>query len=581
MDKTVTVYVEGSREAVQLRPTDHLATGGEGCVYLKNGRIFKVYLRPEQAMAAGLDRKVALLRSMVHPCIAAPEALLCDRQGRPVGLTLPFVPGDPLCRAFTNTWRDARGFSIPETIELVDAMREVVDFAHAHQALMVDANELNWLIEGTRPKAIDVDSWQVPGFPATAIMPSIRDHASPGFNKGTDWFAWAVVTFQLFVGIHPYKGTHPTLGPASLEERMRARASVFDAGVRLPPTVRDLGAVPSRLRDWYASTFQSTNRTRPPRAADSAIAPQTAPRLKQVQSSTATLSVERVASLEGPVALATNGFLLVRRGPELMVWDAQRRIPVSQASPTLLSEVNRGRAALVRLPGAVALLTLDPDRHLATARDLDTGQEVTFVTSAHRLWQSRQRAFFCVAGSPRGLQEIEVRSSWGGRNGLSIVAQSQWPVNVLSTAFHHNVFVQDVFGSWVVGVTTERGLVQGMAPALRGHRVIDGFAADEHNVWLTTTRMNDGETLRLRLSFEHDRYVLVEESLTHDLTIDAAQTLAGVSLWRRSDELLVAKGRQRKTVSCTGVSSTLRLFGAGTSIFAFDGSEVVHLSLAP
>ena len=56
-------------------------------------------------------------------------------------------------------------------------------------------------------------------------MDSVRDRHAAGWNEGTDWFSFALVSFQMFVGIHPYKGKHPAL--KTLDERMAQNVSVL------------------------------------------------------------------------------------------------------------------------------------------------------------------------------------------------------------------------------------------------------------------------------------------------------------------------------------------------------------------
>lgn len=87
--------------------------------------------------------------------------------------------------------------------------------------------------------------------------------------------------------------------------------------------------------------------------------------------------------------------------------------------------------------------------------------------------------------------------------------------------------------------------------------MIDGFAADVHNVWLTLRRLADGELVRVRLVLHNAEAVVAEAEL------DAAVTDAGVAVVRIDDELLASRGNARRRVACAGLSRSLRLFGAG------------------
>jgi hypothetical protein len=262
------VTLEG-RGTLVLRPGDHIATGGEGSVYRAGDMVVKVYADPARMRRDDMAGKIKLLSGMTHPFVVAPQGLALGQGGEPLGYYMPFVSGEPLTRAFTNDFRTREGFGDRETRQLVDRMRETVRFAHGKQAVLADANELNWLVKlgsqtGPEPRVIDVDSWAVGRWPAQVIMPSIRDWQSQGFGEGTDWFAWGVVTFQVFSGIHPYKGSLDGFKRGDLEGRMRAKASVFMPGIGLNQAVRDFSSIPGPLLNWYEAAFQGSERSEPP-----------------------------------------------------------------------------------------------------------------------------------------------------------------------------------------------------------------------------------------------------------------------------------------------------------------------------
>ena len=71
MSDRVTVFDESGTKLV-LGPNDHLATGGEGSVYARGDVVYKVYLDPTKALKGKLHDKVALLKLLAHPGIAAP-----------------------------------------------------------------------------------------------------------------------------------------------------------------------------------------------------------------------------------------------------------------------------------------------------------------------------------------------------------------------------------------------------------------------------------------------------------------------------------------------------------------------------
>ena len=273
---TFTVELEG-RGPLTIRPSDHFATGGEASVYKAHRTSVKIYTDPKKMRRDGMVDKIRLLKPLAHRFVCAPEGIVKDSHGDPIGLYMPFAEGEALPRIFASSYWQREGFGIDAAKKLVDHMRDTVRFAHDHKAVMVDSNELNWIVSLTsrndpEPRAIDVDSWAIGRFGPKAIMLSIKDWHAKEFNDLTDWFAWGIVTFQVFTGIHPYRGTLDGYTQKDLEKRMKDGASVFAKGVRLNNAVRDFSTIPAPLLEWYTATFQKNERTEPPSPFDKGIA---------------------------------------------------------------------------------------------------------------------------------------------------------------------------------------------------------------------------------------------------------------------------------------------------------------------
>ncbi len=262
------VLLDG-RRPITLRPADHKATGGEGAVYIVGGIAIKIYSDPKRMRRDALVEKIKSLTALRHPYIVAPKGIVCAENGEPIGCYMDAVEGEPLARVFTNDFRTRQQFTQAQTNTLVERMREVVLTAHKAGALLVDANELNWLAKvdvatDPEPRVIDVDSWAIGRWPATVIMPSIHDWHTKGFTQLSDWFSWGVVTFQIYTGIHPYKGVLAGYARQEFERRMKENASVFTPGVKLNHAVRDFSGIPGPLRDWYVKVFRDGKRLLPP-----------------------------------------------------------------------------------------------------------------------------------------------------------------------------------------------------------------------------------------------------------------------------------------------------------------------------
>jgi hypothetical protein len=434
------VEIQG-RGAVTLGPDDHVATGGEAAVYrvgeARGGRggkgslAVKIWLDPEKALRDRMAQKLAMLSRLAHPFVVAPGALAVGAAGEILGFAMPWIEDSwamPL--AFTNDWRAANAFGDRDALAFASRMREAVLFVHAEDVAMGDANELNVLGVGREPRFIDVDAWSVPGFPGDKIMPTVRDwHAAP-FSRDADWFAWAVTTFQLLVGVHPYRGTHPGFARNDLEGRMKARASVFASGVRLPPAVRPMQAVPSALLDWYRAVFEDGHRRAPPDPA--ALSARAVARHAPAAVQDGALTATHLFALPSPVArLAAPGLVLLEDGQVLSLTDGRS---YGRADPS---------AALVRRGDGAVLAAVARNGEVlhASVRPGVPGRYVASGIAASSVWSSGNRLF---AVARDGILELLPRDV---ASGSVLLAGRKWALSPDATAFGDGMAVYDALGA--------------------------------------------------------------------------------------------------------------------------------------
>jgi len=248
---------------VELLDSDFISEGGEAKIFGKDNLVYKIYLSQKNMIPEG---KILELGKLDKPNIVRPLDILKDKKDQNVGFTMSWIKdGVPLCKLFTNDYRNRMGVKPNNIIDLVKDIQTTVDFIHGKKCLMIDGNEMNYLVkQGTHSQSyfIDVNSYQTPSYPPTVMMVSIRDYHSNKLDELSDWFAFAIVVCQLFVGIHPYKGTYKT--KMSLEERMKNNVSIFNKDVSLPKTVRDFSYIPQEYRDWFTDMFEKGMRILPP-----------------------------------------------------------------------------------------------------------------------------------------------------------------------------------------------------------------------------------------------------------------------------------------------------------------------------
>jgi serine/threonine protein kinase len=261
------VFIKGKGQQVDLTTNDFIAEGGQGKVYSKGNLVYKVYHDPNKMISVA---KIVELGVLTDNHILKPEDVLLDSKNKPIGYTMRFVKDThPLCKLFTKAFRQREGITDAQILHLVRDMQNTTQHIHDHKVLVVDLNEMNFLVTPKFDNVlfIDVDSYQTASFPATVLMESVRDRHMTGhnFTDLTDWFSFAIVTFQMFIGIHPYKGKHPKyIGPDAMDERMKRNISVFNKEVSVPAICNPFNVIPKAYLDWYTRLFEKGERMPPP-----------------------------------------------------------------------------------------------------------------------------------------------------------------------------------------------------------------------------------------------------------------------------------------------------------------------------
>ena len=263
-------YIQGKQ--IQLGKNDFKAQGGEGSIYVKGSTAYKIYRDKQRTITA---TKIQELSVLSLPNIIRPLSLLLDEQNQPVGYAMRYVgKTHALCQLFPKAFRQRYSFTPETCLRLVQKLQAGITHIHSKQILLVDLNEMNFLVSPDFSELffIDVDSYQTPSFPATVLMENVRDRHALRFTIGSDWFSFAVVSFQMFVGIHPFKGTYVPLQSSSnkdskLDARMRANISVLHPGVTVPGSCLPFSVIPPVYLDWYRAVFEEGKRVPPPHDA--------------------------------------------------------------------------------------------------------------------------------------------------------------------------------------------------------------------------------------------------------------------------------------------------------------------------
>jgi serine/threonine protein kinase len=563
---TMDLFIAGKGK-VRLGPADFVGQGGEASVYASGDLAFKIYTDPSKMISPAKIRELA---DLTAPNIVRPQSLLLDRQNQPVGYTMRRVrDAAVLCRLFNRTFRERQGLTPDAMLALVRKLQTGVRHVHDRGILIVDLNEMNFLLDGGpgvgRGGAgellfIDVDSYQTPGFPATAIMDSIRDRHATGFSPETDWFSFGIVSFQMLVGIHPYKGKHPSL--TNLDARMQGNVSVFNPHVTIPQVCYPFDGIPQALRDWYRAVFEDGKRLAPP---------------------TDLRPVLHVAPT--PQRLLGSDRLLIR---ELRRFPAEIHLPVpAQGTPTAVT--------------AAGLSVGD------TLHPVDGGARIGFTARMGAMmaaWLTDGKVTLYDVADRRTLPdeiEGEALTAYDGRiyvkngttlyeigflelpSGIRAAAKPIGNVMAHATQLYDGVAVQSVLGACYVSVFPRPGRCHTVPiPELDGHRIVD--ARFENGV-LMLVGIRDGRYDRLILRFD-DHYRTYDVRAATDIAYAGLNFTVldnGVCVHVNENEELELftnrPGSQGMKVIVDPAVQGMRLFRDGTQVLACKGDTLYAVSL--
>jgi len=450
------VFIKGQPE-VNLTKTHFVAEGGEGKVYARGQTGYKIFHDPKRAIPVG---KIQELSGISDPNVIRPQdALYKGQKGQHVGHTFRFVKDAwTLCQLFPRAFREREGFTHDMAIKLVRKLQEGVEAVHKAGVLIVDLNEMNFLVskDFSTPYFIDVDSYQTARYPATAIMPSVQDPLVQGvdFTSLSDWYSFGIVSFQLLVGIHPFKGKHPTL--KGFEARMGANVSVFDSSVRVPKVAYPFDVIPDIYRDWFQAMFVDGKRVEPPTGLHGVITIR--PVFRQI-SGTNNFDITELHEFQNEIraVFVGGGHMVVHAGTDLYL--DKRKVGVWKGAPTIGFTPQHGHPIVV-FPA--------PNSNTVTPVNVTTQQPLDLTLNADEMMSTGETIYI-----RNGDQILELTFTQAGNK---TVAGARLAANVLENAcrLYEGVAIQSLLGEPHVSLFPRPGACyQFNVSELKGYKIVE------------------------------------------------------------------------------------------------------------
>lgn len=449
------IYING--KSLTLNQNEFVAKGGEGSVFKRGNTAFKIYTDLARMIAPA---KVKELELCDHPSILRPKDLILNKKRQNIGFTMDWVGDDTiaLCKLFTTTFRDKNNIENDLIIELIENIKKLINFIHDRKCLIVDGNELNYLVDPSFkiPYMIDVNSWQTPSYQATAIMPSIRDWSTDEFTPLSDWFSFAIIAFQLFIGIHPFKGKHKSYRKNDFINRVKDSVSVFDPQVSLPPTTRDFNLIPSAYKDWFYQTFQHGVRSLPPLSPGDFQKVHVAVKLVQ---STGAFEITMLREIDDRI---------LYHNPELNITKTPDKLYIGKTDYKVSRDVELLYTPLEQLPILVKI-----EENEAKFKLLTSGYTIKEVALAATEFMIVDNHLYLKNGQKLIEMDFKVMGT-----ALLPVVKTVWNIEELSSILYSNVVYQSVLGKSYLCIPDPN--VSGMSsfhikaiPELDNYRVLE------------------------------------------------------------------------------------------------------------
>lgn len=253
------VIVEG--QPLVLKPSEVIGQGGEAVVYRRGDRALKIYQGMDRAALGRKADKLAHYPRSLSPAVLAPLATAHDEHGALVGFAMRYLGGAVEARKLTSRTQRAGVVDAAGATRWLIALAAELRALHAAGLVVGDLNDGNVLCAKGSPFLIDADSYQFAGHACTVAHEKYLDPRLYGvdltrtaaLDAASDWYAFAVLAFSVLVLVHPYGGSHPSLG--TLLRRAEARVSVLRPEVTRPKVSLPPEVLPRALLGWFAATF--------------------------------------------------------------------------------------------------------------------------------------------------------------------------------------------------------------------------------------------------------------------------------------------------------------------------------------
>lgn len=558
------VTIKGNSKTIRLTKSNFISSGGEGSIYASKGTAFKIYTNPKAMIS---HAKIGELSVITNSNVIKPERIVLDRKQKAVGYTMRHVSNTyALCQIFPKAFRDRTGMDTDTVLKLIQKMQNTIADIHKTKGmLVVDLNEMNFLVDKKFKDIyfIDVDSYETPSFPATAIMESIRDWHSSTFNQLTDWFSFAVVSFQMFIGIHPFKGKHKSI--KGIKDRMLANVPVFHKDVRFPKVCLPFDVIPPLYKDWYKALFFDGKRLPPPTGNIQTIV---IPVVIQTINGNEDFEIKEMfeynsnvikfLSIDGTRVTVTSKGIYVnnRLVAEENIKDSHIAITPSTSQVFMVQKIN-GNLSSSNLSGGNS-----PKEHIFV-EDIMSYKGRVFIKNRDMLSE---------------LEFVEMG------NNIHVVPRHVANVMENATKLFDGVIIQNILGSFMASIFPSPGTHrQIQCPEFQGYQIIDA-KYDSNVLMVIGSKKGKYDKFILKFNDEFSTYSLRKVDDISYSGINFAVLENGIVVHINDDEDIEIFSNKKdankmKVVDSSVISGDMKLFNDGVRVVFAKGKKMYRLKM--
>ena len=550
---------------VTLDQNSYVAAGGEGTVYRLGSVAYKIYHDPKRMIPL---TKIDELQAIAHlDNVLGPRDIILDTKNKPIGFTMPFKSDTEfLTRLFNKNYRTDNNITPEMMVHLVKKSQLTMSEIHKCGIILVDFNEMNSLTTMTYDDIffIDVDSYETPSYPATALMESVRDRQSPKgqFSQGTDWFSFAIVSFQMYMTYHPYmKGKHPNYQPKDWSDRMDKNVSIFHPDVVLADIWKDFSVIPKPHMDWYKEVFHEGKRYAPPLPDEALVVGPVQPTLITGNEQFIVSKIsEYPDTILGYYFLSGFMHVITKKG----IYLGTRKIKDLSSLPKAIS--------LAGISGSDPVITIKYDKKLSF-EDL-SGKKVGEI-SANQAMHFNGNIYSIYNG-----RMIENSFVLGGKN----ILHATKPISNIfesATKLYSGVALQDILGKCWAAIPYQAGrCFNGPITELNGLRTID--AKFEHHILMVIAEKG-GHYNRYTVCFDEkmEKYTIRIEEKINETAVNFTCLSNGICVHLADDDTVeVFRSNDKiKTIKNPPISSDMRLMNDSTGIVFINKNGLYSLKL--